>query len=160
MPGDALYDTDFYTWTQRQAELLAQLDDPRLDTENLAEEVAALGRTEVRAVTGNLLRALIDLIKLAANTENLPSGHRHSEIRERHYQARDAYTPGMRPLIDLDDEWRHALRIARRQLSDYGDPGVPPDLPCPFRLDDLLAPDFEPADACTQIERAIQAHGA
>jgi hypothetical protein len=159
MAGDPLYDSDFYTWTQRQAELLAQLDDPRLDTENLAEEVAALGRTELRAVTGNLLRALIDLIKLAANTENLPRGHWRSEIRERHYQARDAYTPGMRPLIDLDADWQRALKLANQLLADYGDPGVPPDLPCPFTLDDLLAPDFEPTDARAQIERAIRAHG-
>jgi hypothetical protein len=34
---------------------------------------------------------------------------------------------------------------------------VPGDLPCPVTLDDLLAPDFEPADARARIERAIQA---
>jgi hypothetical protein len=36
---------------------------------------------------------------------------------------------------------------------------MPGDLPCPFTLDDFLAPDFEPADARARIERAIQAHG-
>jgi hypothetical protein len=44
------YDSDFYTWTQEQAELLRQGQIARLDLENLAEEIESLGRSERRSV--------------------------------------------------------------------------------------------------------------
>jgi hypothetical protein len=33
---------------------------------------------------------------------------------------------------------------------------MPGDLPCPFTLDDLLVPDFEPADARARIVAVIE----
>lgn len=158
MPSDSLYKTDFYTWAQQQAELLAQSDDPRIDVENLAEEVAALGRSALRATDVSLLRALIGLIKLASSSGPHPKGHWQSDVREQLCQAQDAYAPGMRPLIDLDELWRKALKLANYELSDYGEPGAPRDLPCPFTLDDLLDPEFEPAHARARLEHALAAH--
>jgi hypothetical protein len=160
MAGDPLYDTDFYTWTQRQAELLARSDDPCLDTQNLAEEVAALGRTELRACESHLLQALISLVHLAARTNVQFRGHLVAEADMQLEQGQKAFSPGMRPHIDVAHLWHWAIRIANRQLSDYSETLLPSDLPCPFTLDDLLAPDFEPADARARIERAIRAHGA
>jgi hypothetical protein len=159
MPGDPLYDTDFYTWTQRQAELLQQSGDNRLDREHLAEEVADLGRSELRACESHLLQALIHLAKLAASTSEQPQGHWEAEVDGQLVHARKAFSPGMRQHIDLALLWQSAVRIANRQLADYAEDPVPKDLSCPFTLHDLLAPDFEPADARLQIERAIAAHG-
>ncbi|MBK1667703.1 hypothetical protein CKO28_06600 [Rhodovibrio sodomensis] len=48
MPGDPLYDTDFYAWPQQQARLLLEVRDNRLDAENLAEEVADLANSGLR----------------------------------------------------------------------------------------------------------------
>ena len=159
MPGDPLYDTDFYAWTQQQADLLRQVRDNRLDAENLAEEVADLGNSGLRSVASHLRQMLKHLIKLAASPSEHPQAGWTSEIREHHFQARDAFSPSMRKDIDLADIWQRALIQANDDLREYGEPAVPADLPCPFTLDDLLSPEFEPADARARIERAIQAHG-
>lgn len=159
MPGDALYDTDFYAWTQQQARLLREVRDNRLDAQNLAEEVADLGNSGLRSVVSHLRQLLKHLIKLAASPSENPRAGWTSEIREQHFQARDAFSPSMRKGIDLADIWHRSLVQANDDLRDYGEPTVPGDLPCPFSLDDLLATDFEPADARARIEQAIQAHG-
>ena len=159
MPGDPLYDSDFYAWTQQQAELLQESGDNRLDREHLAEEVADLGRSELRACESHLLQALIHLIKLAVSTHSEPVGHWEGEVETQLVQARKAFSPGMRQHIDLEDLWRTAVRIANRQLSDYAQTLVPSHLPCPLTLPDLLEPDFEPAYARGRIEQAIAAHG-
>ena len=158
MPGDPLYDTDFYTWTQQQAELLQESGDNRLDRDHLAEEVADLGRSELRACESHLRQLLKHLIKLAASPSENPRAGWTSEIREHHFQARDASSPSMRKEISLEDVWQRSLVQANDDLRDYGEPTVPRDLPCRFTLDELLAPEFEPADARARIERAIQAH--
>ena len=159
MPGDPLYDTDFYAWTQRQAELLQESGDNRLDRDHLAEEVADLGRSELRACESHLLQALIHLVKLAGSTGDQPQGHWEGEVGLQLIQARKAFSPGMRQHMGPASLWQSAVRIANRQLSDYSETRIPADFPCPFTLDDLLAPDFEPADARARIERALAAHG-
>src|SRR5262252_11216763 len=47
----AVYDGDFYAWTQQQAELLRRLPTVgnELDPERIAEEIEDLGRSELRA---------------------------------------------------------------------------------------------------------------
>jgi hypothetical protein len=159
MPGDPLYDRDFYTWTQRQAELLQESGDNRLDREHLSEEVADLGRSELRACENHLLQALIHLIKMTADTRAEPQAQWAGEVDNHLFQARKAFSPGMRQHIDTGFLWQTGVKIANRQLSAYSATLMPGDLPCPFTLDDLLAPDFEPADARARIEQAIQAHG-
>jgi Domain of unknown function DUF29 len=60
------YDTDFYAWTQAQAEALRTKDVAALDLENLAEEIESLGKRDRRTVHGHLKVLLIHLLKWAA----------------------------------------------------------------------------------------------
>lgn len=57
------YDTDFYAWTQEQAELLRQGQIKGLDLENLAEEIESLGRSESRSFRSALLLLTQHLLK-------------------------------------------------------------------------------------------------
>jgi hypothetical protein len=52
MPDGALYDDDFYAWTQEQAALLRRLPvvSNRLDAEMIAEEIEDLGKSELDTV--------------------------------------------------------------------------------------------------------------
>ncbi|MBD2544994.1 DUF29 domain-containing protein [Planktothricoides raciborskii] len=50
----SLYETDFYAWTQRQAEALKQHQWELLDLPNLLEEIAALGRRERQELRNRL----------------------------------------------------------------------------------------------------------
>jgi N-acetylglutamate synthase-like GNAT family acetyltransferase len=52
-----LYKTDFYAWTQRQAELLRQEEFTEVDWHNLVEEIESLGRN-----LQNELRSRLDLL--------------------------------------------------------------------------------------------------
>ena len=75
-PGSdpALYDADFFTWTQRQAAALRTM--PRgaaVDTEHVAEEIGDLGKSELNRVTAFLGLMLQHVIKLrAAPTSAMP----------------------------------------------------------------------------------------
>ena len=51
------YDTDFYAWTQAQAQVLRAKDVAALDLEHLAEEIESLGKPRPHApVHGHLKR--------------------------------------------------------------------------------------------------------
>jgi Domain of unknown function DUF29 len=57
-----LYDTDFYTWAQTQAEALRAKDWAALDLDNLAEEIESLGRSERFAIESHLQNLLTHLL--------------------------------------------------------------------------------------------------
>ncbi|MDB6369439.1 MULTISPECIES: DUF29 domain-containing protein [Photorhabdus] len=57
------YDSDFYGWTQEQAGLLRSGDLSQLDTENLLEEIEAMGRSERRELRSRLEILLAHLLK-------------------------------------------------------------------------------------------------
>jgi hypothetical protein len=57
------YNTDFYTWTQEQAELLRQGRFADVDLENVIEELETLGRSEYRALESAIHRLMQHLLK-------------------------------------------------------------------------------------------------
>ncbi|ETS32201.1 hypothetical protein BB987_11815 [Photorhabdus temperata] len=57
------YDSDFYGWTQEQASLLRSGHLEQLDTENLLEEIEAMGRSERRELRSRLEILLAHLLK-------------------------------------------------------------------------------------------------
>ncbi|HDC4526682.1 TPA: DUF29 domain-containing protein [Enterobacter cloacae] len=58
-----LYDNDFYGWTQEQADLLRSGHLSELDTQNLLEEIEAMGRSERRELESRLQVLLMHLLK-------------------------------------------------------------------------------------------------
>jgi hypothetical protein len=151
-----LYDRDYYTWTQDQAARLRDLaGDNRLDVENLAEEVADLGRAQLNKVDSHLRQLLIHLLLTAWIDEpELQSGWM-LEIGNHHADARKAFSPGMRQHLDLAEIWATACRLADLKLKTHGDPRLPAGIPCPFALDDLIAPDFDPDSAVETVRRRL-----
>lgn len=87
----SLYDTDFYAWTQRQAQRLRALQVERvnldLDFENIAEEIESVGGRDKREVTSRLETILTHMLKIA-------------------------YSPAFEPL----NGWRGTIRTSRRDL--------------------------------------------
>jgi len=57
------YDTDFYGWTQEQADLLKAGRLAELDIDNLLEEVETMGRSEKRELDSRLTVLLLHLLK-------------------------------------------------------------------------------------------------
>jgi len=55
--------TDFNLWIQQTAQLLREHRWQEIDLENLIEEVEDLGKSERRAITSQLIRLLLHLLK-------------------------------------------------------------------------------------------------
>ncbi|MBK1667880.1 hypothetical protein CKO28_07510 [Rhodovibrio sodomensis] len=143
MTRQRLYDTDFYAWTRDQAARLREVGDSRLDVENLAEEVAGLGRTELRAADSHLTQTLISLLKAAYRLGDQPQADWLNAADLHQDQARQAYWPSMRGKLDLSDAWRTAIRQTNRDLAAQDAQRLAADTLCPFSLDDLLSKDFD-----------------
>ncbi|MCT7951029.1 DUF29 domain-containing protein [Ancylothrix sp. C2] len=58
-----LYETDFYAWTQEQAQLLRNRQFHAIDLENLIEEVESLGKQERRELENRLSILIGHLLK-------------------------------------------------------------------------------------------------
>src|ERR1039458_125592 len=63
------YDTDFFRWTQETAELLRQGRFEETDKENLAEEVADMGKRDRRELQSRMIVLLMHLMKWAAQPQ-------------------------------------------------------------------------------------------
>lgn len=59
----ALYDVDFFLWSQTQANLLREGKMDNLDYENLIEEIESLGRSEKRTLRSYLEKLMMHLLK-------------------------------------------------------------------------------------------------
>jgi hypothetical protein len=151
------HDSDFVGWTESQAAILKNL--PRgafgLDAENLAEEIADLGRTEVRETSSLLRQVLVHLIKLAAEPGSEAADHWVEEALAFQGDAVLACTPGIRQRVDIPRIWKLAGNGAVRALERHG--MRLDNLPdtCPFSLDELLQTDFDPIAAANKLAAAI-----
>lgn len=63
LPHTKLYDTDFYAWTERQAELLRAEEFEEVDWDNLIEEITAMGASQRRELTSRLQVLIMHLLK-------------------------------------------------------------------------------------------------
>ena len=61
----ATYETDFYLWTQQQADLLRQGEFNRVDLDlaNIAEEIESMGSSQKNALQSYLFNVLMHLLK-------------------------------------------------------------------------------------------------
>lgn len=80
-----LYETDFYAWTQAQAELLRAGRFDELDLRNLIDEVASVGGSEKREIESRLDILLAHLLKWkfqpGARTSNWQATLREQRMR-------------------------------------------------------------------------------
>ena len=155
-PQSDLYDRDFYSWTQDQAARLRALaPHSGLDLENLADEVADLGRSERNKTFHHLVQACTHLLKAAQSTTEEPQRHWRAETVSQQQQARTAFTPGMRHYLDINDVWSDALKLANAGLRDFGEPEIDPAPACPFQLDDLLDRAFDTDATLIRVKGAL-----
>ena len=63
------YDTDFYGWTQEQADLIRAGRTEDLDLKNLLEEIEAMGRSERRELESRLQVLFMHLLKWQYQSE-------------------------------------------------------------------------------------------
>jgi hypothetical protein len=139
-----LYDEDFYAWSRQQAELLRAGDLARADIENIAEEIASMGRTEKRELVSRLTILLLHLLKWRYQPDNRGASWEAS-IRVQRNRLDDHLddNPSLRPLLP------HALASAYRDaaLEAVAETGLPlAAFPkdCPWAIEQVLGAGFWP----------------
>lgn len=139
-----LYKTDFYAWTQHQAEALKQHQWELLDLPNLLEEIAALGRRERQELRNRLGILLGHLLKWQYQPE-LRGNSWLATIRE---QRREILTllqesPSLKPYLQeaLPLAYQSGLDLAVREtgLSYSKFPAS-----CPYTWEQSLDAEFFP----------------
>ena len=140
MPDD-LYWHDTLLWSERQADLLRRLAAGErgndVDWEHVIEEIEDVGKTELRACTSLLRRAIEHLLQLHLAPDSAAAPHWRGEVRTFLFDARKAFSPSMRQNIDLTDIYADLRQDAHQDALSPLATTLPPR--CPFTLDDLLA---------------------
>jgi Domain of unknown function DUF29 len=163
MDQTALYEEDIYAWSQHQAAVLRRMAENRatlpndLDLEHVAEEIEEVGNEQRFGAESNLVRAFVHLIKIIALPEDQAVRHWTKEARAFLYNAARRYRPSMRRVVELEQLWSDACRLATADLSDDGH--EPPRLPqeCPFGLDELIGGKADPRELASRLAAAVAA---
>jgi hypothetical protein len=145
-----LYERDFYAWTQTQAARLRALaGDNRFDVDNVAEEIADLGRAQHNAFRQHIMRALQHLVQAATAIDDAPKPKWLGEAVDHLADAQSllASSPKLAHEVDMARIWAQAVRTANKKLRLYDDPEFPTGLVCPFTLDALLDEKFDAESA-------------
>lgn len=122
----ALYDEDFYAWTQQQAAVLRTLrEGNRLDAERLAEEIEDLGKSDLHAVESFIEQIVAHLLKLDYSWQDDARQHWRAEVLNFRRNAERKITPSIRRILrpKLPELYRNA-----RQMAAIGAVTHEPDL--------------------------------
>jgi Domain of unknown function DUF29 len=131
MAVDDKYETDFYAWTRRQAELARRRCSNELDWDNIAEELEGLSRSEARELFSRFQVLLAHLLKWIVQPERRSRSWRNTIANQRDAIARHL---GENPSLKAREaeEFAAAYIAARRDASSETDleltdfPGMPP----------------------------------
>ncbi len=140
----SLYDTDFFAWSQEQAELLRSGRADEADLAIIADEIASMGKSERRAIVSRLAILILHLLKW----ERQPA-LRGASWRLSIANARDALDDLLAENHTLraqsGDLIIAAYRYARRQAAAETDlPEISFPAACPWGVENLLDEHFWP----------------
>jgi hypothetical protein len=137
------YDSDILTWSEHQAALLRRraagelVNEAELDWPNIAEEIEAVGQSQVDQIESWLFQMAVHLLKAEAWPMSLAVPHWQAEARGFRAQARRKYRTSMAQKLDLPGIYAAALQ-AMPDTIDSTPPLPVPDI-CPWTLDGLLS---------------------
>jgi len=133
----ALYDEDFYAWTQEQAKALRAhfRGDNRIDVEHLAEEIEDLGKSDLHAVESYVEQIIAHLLKLDYSGYELSRGHWRGEVEAFRSSMDRKTTPSIKRVVRqrLPRLYERAARSAAASLHQH-EPDFRRRLPktCPY----------------------------
>ena len=149
---ESLYDTDFYGWTQEQAQVLSSRDWNRLDIEHLVEEVESLGKQQRQELRSRLSIVLGHLLKW----EFQPECRSRSWLATLRIQRRDITrllkdNPSLKPYLEhaIEDAYDNGRDLA---IAETDLPGSRFPVECPYEFDVALDAMFYPGEPSELIE--------
>ena len=143
MPDD-LYQRDFLSWSEQQAELLRRTALGErvngVDWPHIVEEIADLGLSELNSVRSLLRQGMIHLLKMYLSPDDQAGIHWFTETDAFLADAATRFAPSMRQRIDVQDIYARTARSLRRVRDAFGASRAIPAT-CPWSLDQLLEGD-------------------
>jgi len=146
----ALYDCDFYAWTQEQAALLRSGQWDQLDIPNLVEEIETLGRQERRELVNRLGILVGHLLKWQFQPQQR-SKSRIATIIEQRQEVQEliADNPSLKSYLveAMNKAYQKSVLLVAKETPLSLD-----DLPaqCPYTLDQVMDPNFYPEQESPQ----------
>ena len=142
--AEPLYHTDFYRWTQQQAQLIRSGNLEALDLDNILEEIESMGRSERRQLGHRLDVLLMHLLKWHFQPEHRSSSWEGS-IKEQRYRITRLLNanPSLKP--DIADIMVEAYQAAR--ITAFKETGIDVDsFPevCPWSFAEIVDNAFWP----------------
>ena len=141
-----LYNTDFYSWTQKQAELLRAGRLSELDLENILEEIESMGRSDYRALQSRLSVLFMHLLKWQFQPEKRQTGNSWERtIKEQRKQIKRILrsNPGLKHKLPamLTEAYTDAIEDAH---DETGLPVVSFPKECPWTYEQAMDTGFWP----------------
>jgi hypothetical protein len=147
-PDASLYEEDFPLWAERQASLLRARRFGELDLDNLIEEVEDLSRRERDGVESLVETIVEHLIKLAVSPAQRPRRGWLVTVDKQRIRLARKLTPTLRNHLEAELQalYDGLRRPVSRQLEKDRVPSDAIPAACPYTLDDVLDPDWYPAN--------------
>ncbi|WP_257287337.1 DUF29 domain-containing protein [Endozoicomonas sp. SESOKO2] len=141
-----LYDTDFYSWTQRQAKLIREGRLAELDLENILEEIESMGRSDYRALESRICVLFMHLLKWQYQPEKRQTGQSWERtIREQRKQIRRILRKNSGLKSKLTEILVEAYSDAVEDASDETElPSSTFPKECPWNYEQAMDPEFWP----------------
>ena len=137
-----LYETDFYAWTQRQAELLRAEEFSEVDWNNLIEEIETLGRIDKRELSSRLEVLLMHMLKWQFQARKRGKSWR-ATIAEQRRRLRGllAESPSLRSQLDefVTNTYRDAVQATAIETG-LDKQVFPPQ--CPWHAAQIMDEEF------------------
>ncbi|MDJ0534238.1 MAG: DUF29 domain-containing protein [Xenococcaceae cyanobacterium MO_207.B15] len=139
---NADYNFDFYKWTQQQANFLKNKQIENIDWDNLAEEIADMGRSEKRQLESRLEVLIMHLLKWQFQP-NLRSRSWQLTIKEQRLRLEKLLkeNPSLKSnLADIQEKiYPLAVISAEKETGLSSFPET-----CPYQLTEILSSEFLP----------------
>jgi hypothetical protein len=138
------YETDFYAWLLKSAELLRQGEFAELDLEQIAEELEGMARSDKRQLINRLAVLLAHLLKWQYQPEKRSKSWQRT-IREQRKRISLLLEDSPSLKYEIEEKLKDAYEIA--VLSAANETGLDEDYfpeSCEYALDEVLDSEFYP----------------
>ncbi|MBE9112102.1 DUF29 domain-containing protein [Nodosilinea sp. LEGE 07298] len=142
--SESLYDTDFYSWTRKQAELLREGKLSLLDRGHLIEEIEDLGNRHYDQLESRLVQLMAHLLKWQVQHWQRSNSWRATvRVQQLSLGKLLRRNPGLKPRVDeaMTEGWEEARLLA---IAETGLPDEQFFECCPYTFEQVMDADFWP----------------
>jgi len=140
----ALYDIDFYSWTQRTAALLRAHRFDEIDVEHAAEEIEDMGKRDLKELNSRVQVLLLHLLKWQNQPDGRSPSWQTTIVTQRiEIEALLRQSPSLRPKLTSELVQNYANAV-KRAVPETGLRKEDFPVGCPFTIEQILDEEFLP----------------